>query len=90
MNLSNRLDKLAEMLRTKQEAAGRGRRIVKAVKGPKDRNTVLDQMVSNGEITEDQRGDVLLIRQVIVPWKTAVEPVKPVKELLATLGNQGS
>ena len=33
MNLSSRLDKLAEMVAKKAEAAGQGRQIVKAVRG---------------------------------------------------------
>lgn len=71
-NLAKRLEKLEAALAARRQH----RQIVKAVRGPQDRNTVLDQMVSDGEITEDQRSDVFLIRQIVVPWKQAAEKPK--------------
>ena len=63
-SLTKRLEMLEAAL-----AARRPEQVVRAVKGPQDRNTVLDQMVSSGEINPDQRDDVLVIRHIIVPWK---------------------
>lgn len=74
-NLAKRLEKLEAAL-----AARRPEQIIKVARGPQDRDLVLSAMVRDGEILEDQRDSVLLIRQIIVPWKTPTEPEKVPKD----------
>jgi hypothetical protein len=73
MSLEKRLDKIAATLAAQQPARQEiVRRIVDGVDDPK---VVLDRMVADGEITEDQRGDVRFIRRVFIAsvWETDAE-----------------
>ena len=69
MSLEKRLDKIAATLAAKEPAR---QEIWKCIFGVEDKEAVLDRMVADGEITEDQRGDVRFIRRVFIEpvWDT--------------------
>jgi len=69
MNLVRRLDKIAAALAAKQSSP---QEIVRRIMGHENPKDILNRMIANGEITEDQRGDVRFIRRVIVApvWDT--------------------
>jgi hypothetical protein len=69
MSLEKRLDKIAATLAAKEPAR---QEIWKRIFGVEDTEMVLDRMIADGEITEDQRGDVRFIRRVFIEpvWET--------------------
>jgi hypothetical protein len=64
MNLSSRLNRLESELRARNAASRE--QIVREVPYWEDPGEYLEQMIASGEITEAQRGDVVLIHRVIV------------------------
>ena len=59
----SRLDKIAAALTAKQSTR---QEIVRRITGNEDPEEVLDRMIANGEITENQRGDVRFIRRILI------------------------
>jgi hypothetical protein len=69
MKLVSRLDKIEAALAAKEPTR---QEIWKRIFGVEDKGVVLDRMITDGEITEDQRGDVRFIRRVFIApvWET--------------------